>query len=146
MRHSSRWPPQHSDTRGDPSEPEMPDPHVPDPRVPNPRVPDPRVPDPRVPDPHAPDPLARRAVVPAHVVLRSFDAEHVALNLRTQQYHGLNPTAGRMLEVFRDAGAPALALQRLASEYDLEPAALQPHLDALIEALEARGLIDWVEP
>ena len=48
--------------------------------------------------------LASRARLPQHVVHRSFVAETVVLNLRTGKYHGLNPTAGRMLEAL-DAAA-----------------------------------------
>jgi DNA-binding CsgD family transcriptional regulator len=38
-----------------------------------------------------------RVRVPQHVVHRAFPARTVVLNLETGKYHGLNPTAGRML-------------------------------------------------
>ena len=41
---------------------------------------------------------------PSHVVYRTFVTETVALNIETGQYHGLNATAGRMLEVLERGG------------------------------------------
>ena len=55
--------------------------------------------------------------VPDHVVHRSFVAETVVLNLQTGRYHGLNPTAGRMLEVLDDKGSVREAASVLAEEY-----------------------------
>ena len=39
-----------------------------------------------------------RVRIPQHVVHRHFPAQTVVLNLETGRYHGLNPTAGRMLD------------------------------------------------
>ena len=42
--------------------------------------------------------LASKVTRPQHVVYRSFPSETVVLNLQTGSYHGLNATAGRMLD------------------------------------------------
>ncbi len=54
--------------------------------------------------PSTPAVLAATARMPAHVVYREFPAEVVLLNLQTGRYHGLNPTAGRMLRALEERG------------------------------------------
>ena len=52
--------------------------------------------------------------VPHHVVYRDFVSETVVLNLQTGCYHGLNPTAGRMLTVLDQVGSLQEAAALLA--------------------------------
>ena len=92
------------------------------------------------------DLLAARMRLPQHVVHRSFVAETVVLNLNTGQYHGLNRTAGRMLEALQQAPSVAAAVPELASEYGVEPAQIEVDLLALCQGLLERGLIKIVEP
>jgi Coenzyme PQQ synthesis protein D (PqqD) len=89
--------------------------------------------------------LAARVRLPQHVVHRSFVAETVVLNLRTGQYHGLNPTAGRMLEALDVASAAGDVVPELASEYGVEPAQIESDLIALCQGLLDRGLIEIVD-
>ena len=58
--------------------------------------------------------LSARVRLPQHVVHRSFVAETVVLNLRTGKYHGLNPTAGKMLEALDAAPTVGAAVPVLA--------------------------------
>lgn len=51
-----------------------------------------------------------RVVVPPHVVLRAFAMETVVLNVRSGQYHGIDPVGGRFLQVMTEA--PTLASVR----------------------------------
>jgi Coenzyme PQQ synthesis protein D (PqqD) len=89
--------------------------------------------------------LAARVRLPQHVVHRGFVAETVVLNLRTGKYHGLNPTAGRMLEALETAPTVGDAVPGLASEYGIEPAKAQSDLVALCQGLLERGLIEIVD-
>jgi hypothetical protein len=90
-----------------------------------------------------PETLARARVrVPDHVVSRVFDAETVALNLRTGQYHGLNPTAGRMLELLRETGSPARVAGTVAEESDYPVDEVARDLAELCKALADRGLVE----
>ena len=66
----------------------------------------------------APDLLAARARVPTGVVYRNFANETVVLNLDTGLYHGLNPTAGRMLETIERVPSVGEAAAALAEEYE----------------------------
>jgi hypothetical protein len=89
--------------------------------------------------------LAARVRLPQHVVHRSFVAETVVLNLRTGQYHGLNPTAGRMLEVLDIAPTAGATVPELAGEYGVEPTKIEDDLIALCQGLLERGLIEIVD-
>lgn len=85
--------------------------------------------------------LDARARLPQHVVHRSFVSETVVLNLRTGKYHGLNPTAGRMLEALEAAATVGDAVPGLATEYGLGLDQIQSDLLSLTRGLLERGLI-----
>jgi hypothetical protein len=85
--------------------------------------------------------LETRVRLPQHVVHRSFVAETVVLNLRTGMYHGLNPTAGRMLEALGAAPTVADAVPVLAAEYGLEEEQIRRDLLTLTRGLLERELI-----
>jgi Coenzyme PQQ synthesis protein D (PqqD) len=85
--------------------------------------------------------LTARARLPQHVVHRSFVSETVVLNLRTGRYHGLNATAGRMLDALEASPTVGEAVPVLAVEYDLEPERIQSDLLALTRGLLERELI-----
>jgi hypothetical protein len=89
--------------------------------------------------------LAARVRLPQHVVHRTFVAETVVLNLRTGKYHGLNPTAGKMLEALEAAPSVGAAVPGLAAEYGIEEAALEADLIALCRGLAERGLIETAD-
>lgn len=86
--------------------------------------------------------LEARMKVPQHVVHRSFPSETVVLNLETGKYHGLNPTAGRMLEVLAQEGAVRDAAAAVAAEYELPQATAERDICDLCEVLVERGLIE----
>ena len=58
-----------------------------------------------------------RVRIPQHVVHRHFPAQTVVLNLQTGRYHGLNPTAGRMLDALGQAQTVAAAARIVADHY-----------------------------
>jgi PqqD family protein of HPr-rel-A system len=89
--------------------------------------------------------LATRVRLPQHVVHRSFVAETVVLNLRTGKYHGLNPTAGKMLEALSAAPTAGATVPELAREYGVEPATVEDDLIAFCQGLLERGLIEIVD-
>jgi hypothetical protein len=95
--------------------------------------------------PSTSDLLAARVRLPQHVVHRNFVAETVVLNLKTGQYHGLNPTAGRMLEALREAPTVGATVSALADEYGVEQEQIQRDLLALTRGLLERELIETVD-
>jgi hypothetical protein len=86
--------------------------------------------------------LSATAQVPEHVVYRAFEQETLLLNLDTGQYHGLNATGGRLIELLGPAGGVLReAIGLLAQEYDVAFDEIAPDLVAFCHALEERGLI-----
>lgn len=86
--------------------------------------------------------LDDRFIVPQHVVHRAFAAETVMLNLGTGKYHGLNPVAGRMLELLTASGDPREVVGRVSEEYGADPAQVERDTAALCRDLLERGLIE----
>lgn len=80
--------------------------------------------------------------VPEQVVHRAFPKEMVVLNLDTGQYHGLNPTAGRMLEVLQDSESVGDAVEQLAGEFGQSRETLETDVRQLCADLLNRGLIE----
>jgi hypothetical protein len=86
--------------------------------------------------------LDQRFVVPDHVVHRAFASETVVLNLKTGGYHGLNPVAGRMLEVLEETGRPREAVSRVLTEWDADRDQVAADAERLCADLLGRGLIE----
>jgi hypothetical protein len=90
----------------------------------------------------SPDVLGAIARVPQHVVHRSFAHETVVLNLKTGRYHGLNPTAGRMLAELETGARVREIAERLAEVYERPLVEIEQDLTNLCLDLLARDLIE----
>ncbi len=87
--------------------------------------------------------LAKAKVrVPQHVVYRSFPSETVVLNLNTGKYHGLNATAGAMLQALERAPSLRQAAVAIAGDYAQEQSAVERDMEELCRLLLDRGLIE----
>jgi hypothetical protein len=86
--------------------------------------------------------LASKVKVPQHVVYRSFPSETVVLNLQTGKYHGLNATAGRMLDALERADCVRDAATALAGAYGQPQSVIEADLCQLCASLLERGLIE----
>lgn len=86
--------------------------------------------------------MSGKARVPQHVVYRAFAHETVMLNLNTGKYHGLNPTAGRMLETLDAADTVGAAVTRLAEEYGRPHEEIEGDVYEFCLDLRARGLLE----
>lgn len=89
--------------------------------------------------------LSARVRVAEHVVYRAFPTETVLLNLTSGTYHGLNATAGRMLECLQAAASLGEAVALLAREYGQPAERVEADVRELCAALAARGLVE-LEP
>src|SRR5918994_5098029 len=69
---------------------------------------------------------ATRHRLPDNVVVRPLVRETVVLNLETGQYHGLNPTAGAILEMLGSGLSVAEVADRLAAKTGGTPPADGP--------------------
>jgi Coenzyme PQQ synthesis protein D (PqqD) len=93
--------------------------------------------------PTTPDELLdARVALPAHVVHRSFAAETVVLNLRTGKYHGLNRTAGEIIDGFEQGRTPREVAATIAQEYGRDVEGVQADVLELLSGLRQRGLIE----
>jgi hypothetical protein len=86
--------------------------------------------------------LPATVCVPRHVVYRDFVTETVVLNLNTGIYHGLNPTAGRMLRLLDELGDVGAVATRISNEYRRPRAQIAEDLETLCRDLLARNLIE----
>jgi hypothetical protein len=86
--------------------------------------------------------LSSSVNVPQHVVYRSFPSETVVLNLQTGKYHGLNATAGRMLDALERAVSVGDAVAALSEDYEQERELLEHDVCELCGLLLERGLIE----
>ncbi len=83
------------------------------------------------------------ATVPENVVYREFEAETLLLNLNTGQYHGLNPTGGRLLQLLEETdGNVRAAITKLAAEYEVAEDDITTDMADFCAALAERGLIE----
>lgn len=80
--------------------------------------------------------------MPQHVVYRSFPSETVVLNLQTGKYHGLNATAGRMLQALEHAACVRDAGASLVESYAQPQEVIEQDLCSLCNSLLERGLIE----
>jgi hypothetical protein len=83
--------------------------------------------------------------LPPHVVHRSFVAETVVLNLKTGMYHGLNPTAGRMLDTVTETASVGEAAGLIAEQYGQERSRIEADLVAFCRDLLERELVEIVD-
>jgi hypothetical protein len=86
--------------------------------------------------------LAAKVKVPQSVVFRSFPTETVVLNLQTGKYHGLNPSAGRMLQALTEAASVREAAAAVAAEYEAPAETIEADICDLCQNLLDRGLIE----
>jgi hypothetical protein len=86
--------------------------------------------------------LEAKVKVPQSVVFRSFPTETVVLNLETGKYHGLNPSAGKMLQALTDAASVREAAAAVAAEYEAPAETIEVDICDLCQNLLDRGLIE----
>lgn len=92
--------------------------------------------------PNATELLSAKIKVPQHVVYRSFPSETVVLNLQTGRYHGLNATAGSMLDALERAACVRDAALVVGEQYGHPHEVVERDMCELCSLLLARGLIE----
>lgn len=80
--------------------------------------------------------------IPQHVVYRSFPSETVVLNLNTGKYHGLNATAGAMLDAMVKAPCVREAAAAVAGSYEQAQDVVEKDMCELCQLLLDRGLVE----
>jgi Coenzyme PQQ synthesis protein D (PqqD) len=80
--------------------------------------------------------------IPEHVVYRALPSETVVFNLRTGKYHGLNATAGSMLEALQQTSRIRDAAATVAEQFTQPQALVERDMCQLCDGLLERGLIE----
>lgn len=80
--------------------------------------------------------------VPSHVLLQELpDQGLIFLDLRTEEYFGLDDVGTRMYEAVVAAGTAETALDQLDAEYDVVRETLRADLSTFLRTLVERGLL-----
>jgi hypothetical protein len=83
-----------------------------------------------------------RVVASPDQVSCDLSGEAAILNLKTNVYFGLNEVGARVWNLIREPRTVAEIRDALVEEYEVEPERCQADLVALLEELEARGLVE----
>ena len=83
--------------------------------------------------------------VPNQVLVRTFQNESVLLNLDSESYHGLDDVGTRMWQALSQSENIQAAYESLLSEYEVNGATLQKDLEAFIENMVERGLVEVID-
>jgi len=86
--------------------------------------------------------LTMQVSVPKNVLVRTFENESLLLNLDTESYYGLDEIGMRIWQALTQTENIQAAYESLLAEYDVDPITLQRDLEAFIESLVQRGLVD----
>lgn len=86
--------------------------------------------------------FAQRVSIPDHVMYRELEGEAVVLNLDSERYFGLDEVGTRFWVLVNDSDSIQSAYEALREEFDVAEDELREDLDALIETLLERGLIE----
>jgi hypothetical protein len=81
-------------------------------------------------------------VAAGDLLASSFGAEQVILSLKDGVYYGLEDVGARIWELLQRPIAVSGIRDALVAEYDVEPERCARDLEALLDALAARGLIE----
>jgi len=87
------------------------------------------------------NPTEARVNIPGDVLFHELDGEAVLLNLQTGKYFGLDPMGTRIWQYLVEYGSPGTVYNKLLEEYDVDAERLRADLLALVDQLEAHGLI-----
>src|SRR5687767_2702312 len=82
---------------------------------------------------------------PEGVLAREVDGEMVLLNLRTEQYYGLDRVGADIVTRLTEAPLNA-AVAALCSDYKVDAAVLKADIDRLVDELLAAGLLARTSP
>jgi hypothetical protein len=83
--------------------------------------------------------------VPKQVLVRTFQNESVLLNLDSECYHGLDDVGTRMWQALSQSENIQAAFESLLPEYEVDAATLQKDLEAFIEKMVERGLVEVID-
>lgn len=84
----------------------------------------------------------RSVTVPEHVVFRDLRQETVLLNVRSGEYHSVDPVGARFFAVMREGGTLFEATQALAGEYGQPRETVEADMAVFVAQLLELGLVE----
>jgi len=90
-----------------------------------------------------PSPSPARFTISPNALVNTVEQESVLLDLKSEQYFGLNETGTQMWAALAETGSVDGACARLLSQYDVDPAQLRKDVEALVAKLVERGLAQF---
>ena len=85
-----------------------------------------------------PEPVYRLA---EGVLFQQLDRESVLLNMKTEQYFGLDPVGTRIWQLLTTKHSVEATVTTMRSEYEVDEAKLRHDVLALADRLTAKGLL-----
>ncbi len=86
--------------------------------------------------------FAAKIVIPPDTLVNVIGEEAVLLNLKSEQYFGLDPMGTRMWQVLTASDSIQSAFDALLGEYEVTEEILRQDLTDLLEKLLAHGLVE----
>jgi hypothetical protein len=86
-----------------------------------------------------------RLQIPSEVVFRELGGESVLLDLRAGTYFGLNESGTRIWQLIEQHGTVDAVCDEMAQEFEVDRSALVRDVNALVDRLIARGLLQRVD-
>lgn len=83
--------------------------------------------------------------VPKQILVRTFQNESVLLNLDSESYHGLDDVGTRMWQALSQSANIQAAYESLLPEYEVDAATLRQDLEAFVENMVERGLVEVID-
>jgi hypothetical protein len=88
--------------------------------------------------------ITERVRVPEHVLTRVVDDELVLLNLRDEEFYGLDKVGATIWQALNDSATVSEAVSALLGEFEVDRAVLAGDVEALLIELRARGLVEFL--
>jgi hypothetical protein len=83
-----------------------------------------------------------RVILPANILVRTFENESVLLNLDSECYHGLDDVGTRMWQALTSSENLQVAYEKLLADYEVDPSQLRQDLDDFVAKMVERGLLE----
>jgi Coenzyme PQQ synthesis protein D (PqqD) len=91
-------------------------------------------------------PFDSHLAISSDVMVRQVGDEAVLLDLKTEQYLGLDGVSNRVWQVLTAGGTVQVAYDTLLAEFDVEPERLRTDLEEFVQQLLQFGLVKTQQP
>lgn len=89
--------------------------------------------------------MAERLILSPDVLFRELQGEAVLLDLKSQRYFGLDTVGTRIWQLLQELRRPEAVLGALLEEFEVPRERLAKDLEAFLDELRAKGLIQQDE-